>query len=152
MASGIIGVITHDISKELLNDEIQFHIPVTNPGYEEQCYYLEMFNAAGKLIEMEPTTWIYKNKILPGVTEVMHITSVGRIWHVNTVAGTTVTFKLMADNVYPLGVCAATSDPYELVATKEYVVPEYYGDVPEKTIWIILFIIIIAAYIFVKVK
>ena len=154
MAVGKIGNITYTIYKEPLNDEIVFRVPVTNISDKEQCFILKVFDEAGIFVAKAPTSIIpgqMANKIKPGLTEVMALDSRGDFWHINKVAGQTLSFKLFADQTF-LTTCGYFDASYTEDDTKEFPMKAYYEDVKEQTMWTILFIIIIAAFILVKFK
>lgn len=152
--SGIIGEIEHTILKQPLNDEIRFSIPVTNNTGIEQCYLVKLYDQSGTYIAKAPTSMVpgqFANKIVPNGTELMIINSNSEFWHINTIAGQTVTFKLFADPSY-LGVCGYFDSSYTEVFSVEYDVAPYYEDDKEKAMWLILFVVIIAAFLFAKLS
>lgn len=154
MTVGKIGNITYTIYKEPLNDEIVFRVPVTNISDKEQCFILKVFDEAGIFVAKAPTSIIpgqMANKIGAGLTEMMVLDSRGDFWHINKVAGQTLSFRLFADPSF-LTTCGYFDSSYTEDDIKEFYLKPYYGDVGEQTMWAILFIIIIAAFIFVKFK
>ena len=134
--SGTIGEITKEITPQTGNDEVKFSIPVTNNTSKEQCYILKLFNAAGDYIAKTPTSIIpgqMANKIVAGATETMVVDSNDQFWHINDVAGQTVTFRLYGDPSF-LTTCPLFESGYSEVDSKTYVMESYVD--PDKDIFV----------------
>ena len=133
--TGTIGTITKEVIQQVGNDEVKFSIPVTNNTSKEQCYIVKLYNEAGDYVAKTPTSIVpgqMANKIAAGATETMVLNSDGQFWHINSIEGQTVTFKLLGDPSF-LTTCPYLESGYSEVDSKVFVMESY--DDPDKDIF-----------------
>jgi len=123
LSASYMGNITYAIEPSIGNDEITFHIPITNVDTKRRWFYVNLYDQSGNFIDSEPD--IIRPIIGPGETHPITISSKLKTWHIGHVQGQTVKFELKSKDSLLAG--------YKVVGTTTVNVETYPPVVPPVT-------------------